>query len=113
MFPRIQNKTLRKECIGVKIRGAVLAKKGAPKLSFHREGGKLLQPGTGCGEIYHKPRHFLSQVVKVAVFVNLFYFEWINLASIILYKKRQIEDKLKRNKYIKFDIGATRKRNFA
>ena len=38
-FPRIQNETLKKECIWVRIRGAFLAKKGAPKLSFHCEGG--------------------------------------------------------------------------
>ena len=41
MFPRIQNETLNKECIRVRIRGALLAKKGAPKLNFHREGGQL------------------------------------------------------------------------
>ena len=41
MFPHIQNETLKKECIWVGIRGAVLAKKGAPKLSFHREGGAV------------------------------------------------------------------------
>ena len=41
MFPRIQNETLKKECIWVRIRGAFLAKKGAPKLNFHREGGQL------------------------------------------------------------------------
>ena len=39
MFPRIQNETLKKECIWVRIRGAFLAKKGVSKLSFHREGG--------------------------------------------------------------------------
>ena len=41
VFPRIQNETLKKECIWVRIRGAFLAKKGVPKLSFHREGGQL------------------------------------------------------------------------
>ena len=41
VFPRIQNETLKKECIWVRIRGAFLAKKGAPKLSFHREGGAV------------------------------------------------------------------------
>ena len=41
MFPRIQNETLTTECIWVRIRGAVLAKKGAPKLSFHREEGQF------------------------------------------------------------------------
>ena len=40
MLPRIRNETLKKECIWVRIRGAFLAKKGAPKLSFHREGGQ-------------------------------------------------------------------------
>ena len=39
VFPRIQNETLKKECIWVRIREAFLAKKGAAKLSFHREGG--------------------------------------------------------------------------
>ena len=39
MFPCIQNETLKKECILVRIRDAVLAQKRAPKLSFHREGG--------------------------------------------------------------------------
>ena len=39
VFPRIQNETLKKECIWVRIRGAFHAKKGPPKLSFHREGG--------------------------------------------------------------------------
>ena len=39
MFRRIQNESLKKECIRVRIRGAFLAKKGAPKLNFHREGG--------------------------------------------------------------------------
>ena len=29
----------KKECIWVRIRGAFLAKKGAPKFSFYREGG--------------------------------------------------------------------------
>ena len=38
MFPRIQNETLKNECIWVRIRGAVLAK-GSPKLGFHYEGG--------------------------------------------------------------------------
>ena len=41
MFRRIQNESLKKECIRVRIRGAFLAKKGAPKLNFHREGGQL------------------------------------------------------------------------
>ena len=36
MFPRIQNEAL-KEWIWVRIRGAVLAKKGASKLTFHRD----------------------------------------------------------------------------
>ena len=39
MFPRIQSETMKKEYIWVRIRGAFLAKKGAPKLNFHREGG--------------------------------------------------------------------------
>ena len=39
MFLRIQNESLIKECIWVRIRGAFLAKKGGPKLNFHREGG--------------------------------------------------------------------------
>ena len=39
MFLRIQNESLKKECIRVRIRGAFLAKKAAPKLNFHREGG--------------------------------------------------------------------------
>ena len=39
MFPRIQNETLKKECIWVRIRGDVLAKKGAPKLNFYCEEG--------------------------------------------------------------------------
>ena len=38
MFRRIQNESLKKDCIWVRIRGAFLAKKGAPKLNFHREG---------------------------------------------------------------------------
>ena len=41
MFPRIQNETLTKECIWVRITAVALAKMGAPKLSFHREGGQL------------------------------------------------------------------------
>ena len=41
MFPRIQNETLKKECIWVRMRSAALAKTGAPKLIFHREGGQL------------------------------------------------------------------------
>ena len=41
MFRRIQNESLKKECIRVRIRGAFLAKKGAPKLYFHREGGAV------------------------------------------------------------------------
>ena len=41
MFLCIQNESLKKECIWVRIRGAFLAKKGAPKLNFHREGGQL------------------------------------------------------------------------
>ena len=41
MFPHIQNETLKKECIWIRIRGAVRAKKGAPKLNFHREGGAV------------------------------------------------------------------------
>ena len=41
MFLRIQNESLKKECIRVRIRGAFLAKKGAPKLNFHREGGAV------------------------------------------------------------------------
>ena len=41
MFPRIQNETLKKEGIWVRIKGAVLAKEGAPKLSVHREGWQL------------------------------------------------------------------------
>ena len=40
MFPLIQNETLKKECIWIRIRGAFPAKKAVPKLSFHREGGK-------------------------------------------------------------------------
>ena len=41
MFPHIQNETLEKECIWVRIRGVLLAIEGAPKLCFHREwGGK-------------------------------------------------------------------------
>ena len=44
MFPRTQNEKLKKECIWVRIRGAFLAKKGAPKLSFHREGGGAVAP---------------------------------------------------------------------
>ena len=56
MFPRIQNETLKKECIWIRIRGAFLAKKGAPKLSFHREGGQLppfapLNPPLTNGEV--------------------------------------------------------------
>ena len=39
MFPSIQNKTLKKERIWVRIRGTFLVKKGAPNLNFHREGG--------------------------------------------------------------------------
>ena len=39
MFRRIQNESLKKECILVRIRGAFLAEKGAPKLNFYREGG--------------------------------------------------------------------------
>ena len=42
VFPRIQNKTLKKEGIWVRLRGASLAKKGASNLNFHREGGQLL-----------------------------------------------------------------------
>ena len=45
MFRRIQNESLKKECIRVRIRGAFLAKKGAPKLNFHREGGQLPPSG--------------------------------------------------------------------
>ena len=41
MFRRIQNESLKKECIRVRKRGAFLAKKGAPKLNFHREGGAV------------------------------------------------------------------------
>ena len=41
MFRLIQNESLKKERIRVRIRGAFLAKKGAPKLNFHREGGQL------------------------------------------------------------------------
>ena len=41
MFRRIQNESLKKECILVRIRGAFLAEKGAPKLNFYREGGQL------------------------------------------------------------------------
>ena len=41
MFRRIQNESLRKECIRVRIRGTFLAEKGAPKLNFYREGGQL------------------------------------------------------------------------
>ena len=41
MFRRIQNESLKKDRIWVRIRGAFLAKKGAPKLNFHREGGQL------------------------------------------------------------------------
>ena len=41
MFPRIQNETLKKERIWVRIRGAFLAKKGAPNLNFYHEGGQL------------------------------------------------------------------------
>ena len=41
MFRRIQNESLKKDCIWVRIRGAFLAKKGAPKLNFHREGGAV------------------------------------------------------------------------
>ena len=44
MFRRIQNESLKKDCIWVRIRGAFLAKKGAPKLNFHREGGGQLPP---------------------------------------------------------------------
>ena len=44
VFPRIQNETLKKECIWVRIRGAFPAKKGAPKLSLHHEGGRQLPP---------------------------------------------------------------------
>ena len=41
MFLRIQNESLKKECICYRIRGAFIAKKGAPKLNFHREGGAV------------------------------------------------------------------------
>ena len=41
MFLLIQNESLIRECIWVRIRGAFLAKKGGPKLNFHREGGQL------------------------------------------------------------------------
>ena len=41
MFRRIQNESLKKDCIWVRIRGAFLAKKGVPKLNFHREGGAV------------------------------------------------------------------------
>ena len=41
MFRRIQNESLKKDRIWVRIRGAFLAKKGAPKLNFHREGGAV------------------------------------------------------------------------
>ena len=41
MFPRIQNETLKKERVWVRLRGAFLAKKGAPNLNFHREGGAV------------------------------------------------------------------------
>ena len=37
--PLHSERNTEKERIWVRIRGAVLAKKGAPKLSFHREGG--------------------------------------------------------------------------
>ena len=39
MFLRIQNESLLKEYIWVRIRGAFPAKKRGPKLNFHREGG--------------------------------------------------------------------------
>ena len=42
IFPRIQNETLKNEFIWVRITGAVLAKKGAPKLKSRREGGGQL-----------------------------------------------------------------------
>ena len=44
MFPRIQNETLKKERVWVRLRGAFLAKKGAPNLNFHREGGGAVAP---------------------------------------------------------------------
>ena len=44
MFPRIQNETLKKERIWFRIRGDFLAKKRAPNLNFHREGGGQLPP---------------------------------------------------------------------
>ena len=55
MFRRIQNESLKKDCIWVRIRGAFLAKKGAPKLNFHREGGAVApicppKSATGVGK---------------------------------------------------------------
>ena len=46
MFPRIQNETLKKECIWVRIRGAFLAKKGGGRQSlvFIVKGGGQLPP---------------------------------------------------------------------
>ena len=41
MFRRIQNESLKEECIRVRIRSAFLTKKGAPRQNFHREGGAV------------------------------------------------------------------------
>ena len=43
LSPRIQNETLKKACIRVRIRGAFLVKKEAPKLVFRRGRGQLHQ----------------------------------------------------------------------
>ena len=44
MCPHIQNETLKKEVYLGQDKGAVLAKNGPPKLSFHHEGGRQLPP---------------------------------------------------------------------
>ena len=59
MFLRIQKESLKKECIRVRIRGAFLAKKGAPKLNFHREGG---------GSCPHLPPPPLNPPLDIAIF---------------------------------------------
>ena len=72
MFRRIQNESLKKDCIWVRIRGAFLAKKGAPKLDFHREGGGQLPPsappksatGPGLTRLLQIPNQMAPQFHK-------------------------------------------------
>ena len=58
MFPNIQNKKMKKDCIWVRMRGAILAKKGTPKLnlllpvhcSYIQDAGA----GAGTGAVFSK-----------------------------------------------------------